>query len=237
MSVNSSNYFHEFKDLQLADPQYFHPGPVDAILGADVYQAILLNDIIKDVVLAQKTHLGWILSGKAANNRGQEVTSSFCVTNSDEEPLETALKRFWETEEKIVHDDPETESHEECERIYATTTTRTADGRYSCVLPLKTNFRLGRSRHSAVAQMHQLEKKFRKNPEFKRRYVQAMQDYLDQGHAVRVTVPESELVNRVEDGNNYQCCYLPHLAITKEQSTTTKTRIVFNASSKTSNGT
>ncbi len=54
-------------------------------------------------------------------------------------------------------------------------------------------------------------------------------DYLHQDHAERIT---SEVVSVGEK----QCYYLPMHAVTKQNSTTTKVRIVFDASAKTTNG-
>lgn len=75
---------------------------------------------------------------------------------------------------------------------------------------------LGRSRNIAVANFLQLEKKFKRNPNFKAKYVEAMQQYFENQH--------------------YNCYYMPHLAVEKADSSSTKTRIAFDASRKSMNG-
>ena len=56
-----------------------------------------------------------------------------------------------------------------------------------------------------------------------------MLEYEGQGHMVRIN---SEDLHH----NNKPTCYLPHHAVFKENSTTTKLRVVFDGSAKTSSG-
>lgn len=61
-----------------------------------------------------------------------------------------------------------------------------------------------------------MERKFAKNPEFKNEYVKFMQDYLNLGHMKRVSEQDKDKIR----------VFLPHHAVIKESSTTTKTRVV-----------
>ena len=59
-----SDWFH-FKDLKLADPQYYSNTPVELILGADIYAVIVQEGTISgsaNTTVAQRTRLGWILT-------------------------------------------------------------------------------------------------------------------------------------------------------------------------------
>lgn len=53
------------RGLELADPDYCAGDPVDVLLGADCYAAILCPGLRKgcDEPVTQNTTLGWILSG------------------------------------------------------------------------------------------------------------------------------------------------------------------------------
>lgn len=92
----SPNWNH-INGLQLADPQYYRPGKIDMLLGADVYCNILLYGVRKGhpgEPIAQNTHLGWILSGPVAN----DSHSSIIVMHINAS-IEEQLKKFWELEE------------------------------------------------------------------------------------------------------------------------------------------
>lgn len=94
-------------------------------------------------------------------------------------------------------------------------------------LPFKNNQTepvLGDSRKIALATFFQLEKRFERNQALKIEYKKFIQEYLDLDHM--------ELANDNRSTSSY---FLPHHAVFKE-STTTKLRVVFNASQKSSNG-
>jgi hypothetical protein len=57
-------------------------------------------------------------------------------------------------------------------------------------------------------------------------YHKFMREYEELGHMEPI---------KSQEGRN-TCCYLPHHAVFKETSSTTKTRVVFDGRAKTSNG-
>ncbi|XP_024871088.1 uncharacterized protein LOC112454106, partial [Temnothorax curvispinosus] len=75
------------------------------------------------------------------------------------------------------------------------------------------------------------ERRFRGDPALKNAYVQFMEDYETQGH-MSLMGPGPDTSTKVE-----QSYILPHHPVIKPDSTTTKLRVVFNASAKTSLGT
>jgi hypothetical protein len=123
------------------------------------------------------------------------------------------------------------QNDEQCEHIFRNTHRRKPDGRYSVQLPFKDHKTpdIGLSRDTAVKRFHALEAKFRQNPQFKREYEEVINDYLILNDAEKVTTEEN-----LEKNSNF---YLPHHAVIKTESITTKTRVVFDASSRSSNGT
>lgn len=50
-------------NLQLADPQYYEPGPVDLLLGAEILPSVLINGLIAGAPnepIAMNTIIGWV---------------------------------------------------------------------------------------------------------------------------------------------------------------------------------
>ena len=74
--------------------------------------------------------------------------------------------------------------------------------------------------------MASLSKKFIRSPEIKKQYNEFMTDYENKTHMTRVLERPCETAQTV---------YLPHHPVMRESSLTTKLRVVFNASTKTSN--
>uniref|UniRef100_A0A1B0DAL2 Uncharacterized protein n=1 Tax=Phlebotomus papatasi TaxID=29031 RepID=A0A1B0DAL2_PHLPP len=105
----------ELSNIILADPEYYHPGPIDMILGADVYIEVVRNNIKKSKngrVFAQNTHLGWILYAKSSDTSTQQsVTSMVGLKDLDiiQEECTSALlaldqvdemmRRFWDMDD------------------------------------------------------------------------------------------------------------------------------------------
>jgi len=82
---------------------------------------------------------------------------------------------------------------------------------------------LGSSRLSAERRLHAIERRLEKHPNLKVQYHKFMKEYEELGH--------------MKSQEPKQLCYfLPHHAVIKNTSTTTKTRVVFDGSAKTSNG-
>lgn len=216
-------HWHHLKGLLLADPTYNQPGNIDLLLGADVYAQILLEGVIKGPngsPIAQQTTFGWVLSGKINQN------SKFKITNLHT-TIDQQLQKFWEIEElqgtKLL-----TTEELQCEQFYARTVRRKEDGRYIVRLPLKSEITtLGNSQDRAIARLLQLERKFDKHPKFREEYTQFINEYIELGHM--------KVVNSNKSSNKIY--YIPHHAVLKEASTTTKLRVVFDASAKTDSNT
>lgn len=218
--VHRSN---KFNNLQLADDNYWQPKRVDILLGASFIPDIILNGIYKaDGLIAQQTIFGWIISG-SANAVANSSVNQICSHIS----LDTLVSKFWEQEE--TQQRPKLSAEDEaCEEIFNRTTTRGEDGRYTVELPFRSGGKdLGDSRAAAVRRFMAVEKRGKVVPLQWEQYKMFMATYLDLGHMERVSD---------EDLNNEPQCYLPHHAVFKEESTSTKLRIVFDASATTSNG-
>lgn len=216
--------FPHLEGLELADKEFHKPGKIDILLGADVYAHVILDGILRGASgtpIAQKTSLGWILSGRVTDSHSTTETLSLHAS------LETQLKRFWEIE-TIPETDCWTNEEQVCDDHYKRTHSRTACGKFVVQFPLKSNVsEIGSSKPVAIARLKQLESKFKRNPQHKERYVGFMREYAALGHMT--CVPNAEL-------HSPGAYYIPHHAVIKEESTTTKLRVVFDASCKSTTG-
>ncbi|XP_048488764.1 uncharacterized protein LOC125491267 [Plutella xylostella] len=212
--------------LNLADPNYHTPGHIDMLLGVEVYQEIVKNNLVKGppgTPTAQETDLGWILFGSINDESSTENTIIVMHHNVN---VDNMLRSMWEID--MTHKRNLTAEERKCEDIYTNTQTRTKDGRYVVKLPFKHEeplTQIGETKSIAEKIFHQLERRFEQNTKLKQDYTQVIEEYITLNHMEEV--PEKE--------KNDSAVYLPHHAVVREDKETTKTRVVFNASCKGSN--
>lgn len=72
-----------------------------------------------------------------------------------------------------------------------------------------------------------IERRLQRDDHLRKEYINFMSEYIQMGHMHEV---------HVNDKTSQYTCYLPHHPIIKASSLTTKTRVVFDASVKTSIG-
>ena len=134
------------------------------------------------------------------------------------------LDILWRMDEvKAVDKMSSNERH--CEEHFMQTHKRNSQGRYLVKLPFKSAPNvLGNSRSRALQQFYVLERRLNRQPLLKSMYHDFMKEYLRLGHM------ESVESRQIFKNESY---YLPHHGVVKESSSTTKLRVVFNASSKT----
>lgn len=215
----------ETSNLELADPEFYSSQPIDVLIGMDIGPLIFsYGSPIKSLgtLIAQKTVFGWIIGGTVS--QGSRNDNRVILYNTVS--IEEILTRFWEVEEppkKILRSAGDTY----CEKHFRETTRRLRNGRYVVTLPFKNCEELGNSRNLAMAQFYRMEKRLLRTPEIKEQYDQTILEYLKLGH-MRKVMPQE-----ISKTPHY---YLPHHAVIKPEKLTTKLRVVFNASSPTSNG-
>lgn len=223
----------DMKDFNLADPNFFKPSPIDMIIGSDYIPSINLNGVRPNIIKgleARESQFGWYLSGPLPAAVVSTFTTS--VIASDDIALHEQMRRFWELEEvSNIHKMSETDTY--CEEFFKQTTYRNQNGRYVVRLPFRKEFPkevyLGPSKNIALAQFYRMEKTLEKNPDLKSQYHHVLQEYLDLDHM--------EPSNNFETPDENQFSFfLPHHAVIRPESKTTKVRVVFNGSKKTSSG-
>ncbi|XP_044779744.1 uncharacterized protein LOC123327397 [Drosophila simulans] len=116
------------------------------------------------------------------------------------------------------------------ERHFAATHKRSTDGVYVVEYPFKEKAPpIDSTLPQAINRFFSLERKFRRYPELKQQYEAFLDDYLQRGHMEQLTSAQ------VEESPD-TCFYLPHHAVIKLDSLTTKCRVVFDGSGKDSSG-
>lgn len=216
--------------LQLADPDFASSGFIHIIIGSDNYGSVILPGLIQcepSTPLAQKTIFGWVLSGTILTDGiTLPVQAHHCTPDHE---LQELIARFW-TQEEL----PASTSHklnkdeEECERHFMSTHTRDETGRYVVRLSLKSDPKLlGDSKTTALKILNRLSQKFSTNSRFKQLYTEFIDEYKSMNHMVAADITGNE---------SSPVYYLPHLGVFRETSRTTKLMVVFNGSSRTSNG-
>uniref|UniRef100_A0A8D9E595 Integrase catalytic domain-containing protein n=1 Tax=Cacopsylla melanoneura TaxID=428564 RepID=A0A8D9E595_9HEMI len=212
--------FAKFSHLPLADPTFYEPGAIDFLLGADLYAQILCtasNSVIPGTPAAMNTSLGWIVFGRAPTYTEPRSHHSFFITSPS---LESTLQKFWETEEVAVPliCDPE---DVRCEEHFIATHRRDESGRYVVSLPFRDDVsKLGENHTRALSQYLNLEKRLNKDDNLRSEYNLFFEDYVTQGHMQKCNTSSSYII--------------PHHAVLKTTSSTTKVRAVFNASASSS---
>lgn len=203
----------EISDLKLADPKFFVSSQIDILPGSDVIPYILLEGTNKHILgnmVAQNSVYGWFIYGPLSINT-ISLLSVNSNSNKDTKDLCDQLKKFWE--------------------IYSESTYRRQDGRYVVKLPFKREFPgsvyLSSSRFVAERQYKQIESSLGKKKELFETYNDVLREYLKMGHMERC-----DFMEKCRNGK-YFSYYLPHHAVLRPESSTTKVRIVFNGSRRT----
>lgn len=214
-----SSVTSQFNNLKLADESYDKSGPIDVLLGADIYLDIFNSghEIIRGFPCAVNSIFGYIIMGKVNNSSFQTPSSLFVGTNS----LNNNLRQFWEIEETPSINLTTNPEDELAETIYSSNHYRENDGRYvvplltkSETMPEQNSFKLAESR------LNKLEVRFKRDPILAINYGKFIKEYECLGHMKRVP-------------RNLDAFYLPHHCVLNPDSKTTKLRVVFDGSAKT----
>ncbi|XP_072400429.1 uncharacterized protein [Diabrotica undecimpunctata] len=211
------NEFTIPENVTLADETFHKPGKIDILLGASIFYDLLCIGQIRlnrFLPILQKTMLGWVITGNVTGT----IRCNFIVNN-----IHDQLKQFWEIE-NIDNSKCLTKEEEACEKEYQTCFQKNQERQIVVPLLVKDNIQnLGDSLQTALDRFSSLERKLIKNPEYKRLYTDFINEYQDLGHMSLVTAEDLK----------YPLYYLPHHGVLKSDNTTTKLRVVFDGSAKT----
>ena len=142
-----------------------------------------------------------------------------------------SLKKFWELESIGITDQQQKKemSGEENDALQQFHSTISFDGeRYEVGLPWKRDHpELASNYQQALRRMLKVERALHEDERKEEMYKEAMQQYFKDGHAREITE---------EDQKIHPVYYLPHHPIIREDKTTTKCRVVFDASARNQQG-
>ncbi|XP_055543771.1 uncharacterized protein LOC129729284 [Wyeomyia smithii] len=213
--------------VELADSTFNDPSDVDImIIGAEVYYDILKKGRMKigvEIPTLAETAFGWVVSGPVKLDR-LGYSKRICQLNSTYEDVNRTLSRFWELETCYT---ASTKSSAELaiEKHFETTHSRSKDGRYIVRIPFnERQDLLGDSMETAKRRFEKLLSNLARNPKKREQYTKFMEEYLTLGHMQEVNDKPAK------------CYFLPHHSVYKSSSSTTKLRVVFDASAATTTG-
>ena len=196
---------------------------IDVIIGLDWYYQIVTGDIIMhDSGLAVISSIfGKFVAGGVTCTKPSKtsayVTNTYNINLQSDECLQAKLDRFWDVESLGISPNPKSEQDFKPAVSF--------DGkRYVVGLPWKTNHPLmGDNFEKAKLRLMNLRKKLSRDKSLYETYRGIIEDQLERG-----------IISKVNDvppitGKTF---YMPHRAVIREESATTKVRIVFDASAR-----
>lgn len=212
------------KNIQLADDDFMKPSQISGILGAQIYPYLIKGQPIFGISshepIAINSTLGYILMGNAPILHKPGQSKQYCM-------FQCKFEKFWE----LDHVEDNISSHlsiqeQKCEQHFSDNVQRDSSGRYRVALPFcEDPSVLGNSYNSAKRRYLNLEKKLEKDPKALIGYQNAMQDLLDKGY-----------MKKCSDQEDLTGYFIPHRSVIRPDSVTTKVRIVYDASAKTTSG-
>lgn len=224
-------------DIKMADPNFAQPAPIDVLIGADLFWDIISGEQLSLGETGPKLHnsrLGWLLAGPIPYGTNMKITNknnnihcnhALITNSSDESIVHEYLPKFWEMEE-LPKKTILSESDKKCEIHFLQNTVRASTGRFCVKLPLAESADcLGDSARVARKRLINLEKRFKRNPNLKEQYANFIQEYSNLGHLSISDNPHPK-----------PSYYLCHHAVFKQDSESTRTRVVFDGSNPTSSG-
>ncbi|XP_077289892.1 uncharacterized protein LOC143913777 [Arctopsyche grandis] len=207
--------------IKLSDPLWNKPTPIDFLLGAEICVHAMKAGTIqlgKGMPILKDTEFGWTIVGPYP-----EVNNAPGKSHIGLSQLDNHIQNFWMIEQVPIVKHQSLEE-KRCEEHFQAHTSRDKNGRFCVALPYKNSpVVLGSSLHIAEKRHKTLERRFLANNNLKMEYNKVLEEYINLGHMSECEPPEAHEVH----------CYLPHHVVVKESSLTTKYRVVFDASAKT----
>lgn len=226
--------YPHLSDLELADPVHHSNDnmEINVLIGSDQYWQVVTGNILRGVSgpTAIETRFGWVLSGPA-EGVFNDITSINLVQSShvlhlnvssdqcNDTNLDSVLRRFWDLESLgIVSDEPSV-----YEKFMRGITFNNM--RHEVHLPWKDehtilpdNYELSETR------LRGLLRRLKQDPQLLKEYDTVIREQINNGIVEIVEEPWNSEIGRTH--------YIPHHPIIRRDKSTTKLRIVYDASAK-----
>ena len=239
------NLDHLLCSVDLADtiPKENETTTVDLLIGNDFYLDIILSHKIEvqPGLYLLSSKLGWILTGRTeeSTHESENQVSMFVMTYGknipgthtfqsidSSLPTKPELEDFWKVESIGVLDKYDSTEDKQAMAKFKETV-QFKDGRYEVTWPWKDKeVELPSNKQLAYGRLKSCVKKLKNRPELLKKYDSIIQDQLEKGVIERIQ-------STMTEGKIH---YLPHHAVVTPQKTTTKIRVVYDASAKTRPG-
>ena len=214
---------------------------IELLIGSDYYLDVILPQKVEVqpglYLLASK--LGWLLSGRTSQyTDGKQEEANMLIltygtdmesetnlyTNADRSlPTKASLENFWKLETIGIDDSPVDPLDVEVHQSFHDSL-QYKDGRYHASWPWKYEHPpLPENRELAFGRLKSLITKMKNNRELATQYDNVIQDQLRLGVIEKVKPGSSDSIKH----------YIPHHAVVNPFKTTTKVRMVYDASAKT----
>ena len=206
---------HFGKDAVLADVLGDSANPLDMIVGEDYYDAVVIGHpvVISGGLKATLTIFGWMLHGR--DSHSSIHTNTACVLRAT---VQEQLAEFWNLEHLGVC------AHElekqDLESDIRSSLCLDDCGQYTVEWPWKPQARQHLALNKILCERRLQKLIARMSDEEYKAYDSHIQQLENDGH-----------IERTQQGDVPEC-YLPHRGVVKSSSTTTKLRIVYDASAK-----
>ena len=238
------NWEHLWNTENLADsfPTEKEETTIELLIGNDYYLDFILPQRVEVqsglYMLASK--LGWILTGRTTEATKDTTEYNMLImthsTNTVKEtslltpdrsfPTKPNLEDFWRLESIGINDSPLDSDNEKALKIF-NNTLKFEDNRYQVSWPWKEDKSvLPENRELAYGRLKSLVNKMKGTPDLADNYDAIIQNQLQLG------VIEKVMNNRKETAKHY----IPHHAVINLEKTSTKVRVVYDASAKINKG-
>ena len=238
-SLDVSRYPHlqglDFADASVVDGSQQN---IDILIGSDFYFEILTGEVVRgdSGPVAVNSKFGWVVSGPTLE-RGEMSDMSVAnlviekigsqnpyPDNENDNELSCALRRFWDIESLGIQDDADRTRESE---FLPDIRFKEIEGRYEIQLPWKNNCTPKSDSYMMCSKrLFQLHSRLKKDESLLREYDQTIRQQIDSK-----IIEECEKSQDTEDRSHF----LPHHGVIKQDRQTTKLRVVFDGSAKSSN--